>query len=423
MSSTKALRNPLLHTLVHLRGNPRACLWVEPLWGIPYNLYLPFVSVFMAALGMTPTQIGVVSTVFLASQMVWALLSGVLTDKLGRRLATLIFDVLSWSVPALLWMFAQGFPWFLVAAVFNGAWRVTETSWGLLLVEDAPNDQLVHLFSISHIAGLVAGFVAPIAYFFVQKYTVVPTMRVLYLITFVLMTTKFILLYCISRETGVGERRRAQCRNVSIWRGLLGNGPVLLRMLRNRRTMYIVGLIACFSGMRNVSDTFWPLLVTQRLGVAAENLSVFSTVKSLLMLAAYFFLVPRISIQRFKRPLLISFALMVGQQVSMLIMPPGAYAWVVLTVVLEAAALSMLNPVTASLQMLTIEREERARMLGLFYAMCLLVTSPLGTVAGALAELNPTLPFWLNLGLSGLAIALSLLITREVERSPMEETV
>lgn len=80
----RRLRNPLLDTLCHLEGNAKPCLLLEPLWGIPYNLYLPFVSVYMAALGLSATEIGLVSTVFFASQMVWALLSGPLTDKLGR---------------------------------------------------------------------------------------------------------------------------------------------------------------------------------------------------------------------------------------------------------------------------------------------------------------------------------------------------
>lgn len=44
-------KNPMMDTLLSLRGNQRACLYTEPLWGIPYNLYMPFVSVYMAALG------------------------------------------------------------------------------------------------------------------------------------------------------------------------------------------------------------------------------------------------------------------------------------------------------------------------------------------------------------------------------------
>ena len=300
----RRLRNPLLDTLCHLEGNAKPCLLLEPLWGIPYNLYLPFVSVYMAALGLSATEIGLVSTVFFASQMVWALLSGPLTDKLGRRVCTVIFDCLSWSVPALLWMCAQNFWWFLVAAVFNGAWRVTENSWNLLMAEDAPPEKLVHYFSIAHVAGLIAGFVAPIPYLFVQQYTVVPTMRVLYGITFVMMTAKFLILFFTAGETAVGKRRMADTRGVSIFSYLMDSPRVLRNMLRDRRVMLTVGVVACFATVQNVYGTFWPLLVTDKLGIATENLSVFSTLKNILMLLCYFFVVPRIRLDRFERPLL-----------------------------------------------------------------------------------------------------------------------
>ena len=47
----KLMRNPLIAALAGMKGNARACLWPEPLWGVPYNLYLPSASLFMAALG------------------------------------------------------------------------------------------------------------------------------------------------------------------------------------------------------------------------------------------------------------------------------------------------------------------------------------------------------------------------------------
>jgi len=46
-------KHPLIHTLKNLRGNARACVYTEPLWGIPFNLYSPYISVYMIALGMT----------------------------------------------------------------------------------------------------------------------------------------------------------------------------------------------------------------------------------------------------------------------------------------------------------------------------------------------------------------------------------
>lgn len=407
---TMRKRNALIQTMAGLRGNQLACLYTEPLWGIPYNLYAPFVSVYMAALGLTPTMIGIVSTIFIASQMVWALLTGVITDKLGRRLTTLIFDTLCWSVPVLIWMFAQDFRWFVAAALFNGCWRVTETSWGLLLIEDAPTDTLVHLYSIMHICGLLAGFFAPIAYFFVQKYSVVPTMRVLYGIAFVLMTLKFVILYFATKETSVGERRMAETKGISLLGRLWDSRKVLRQMLKSRRAMLTVAFIACFTGFKGINDTFWPLLVTSKLGIAAENLSLFSTVKTLLMLGCYFLIVPRLDLRRFRNPVLLGLGLFVAQELLPLAMPKGAYWMVVLTVVMEAFALSMLNPLSNSLQMVNIEREERARMLGFFAALCMLITSPLSTIAGVIAESNRALPFVLNLLLTIAAIVLACLL-------------
>ena len=77
----------------------RACVYTEPLWGIPYNLYTPYVSVYMLALGLTDAQIGLIVTISLVLQIFSSLMGGVVTDKLGRRKTTFIFDTISWSIP------------------------------------------------------------------------------------------------------------------------------------------------------------------------------------------------------------------------------------------------------------------------------------------------------------------------------------
>jgi hypothetical protein len=43
----KVTRNPLVGTLAHLKGNPRAAVWTEPMWGLSMALVLPYLSVFM----------------------------------------------------------------------------------------------------------------------------------------------------------------------------------------------------------------------------------------------------------------------------------------------------------------------------------------------------------------------------------------
>ena len=103
----KLMANPMIAFLAGLKGNARACLWPEPLWGVPYNLYLPYASLYMAALGLSPSEIGYVASINIISQVFFATLSGVFTDKLGRRKTTFIFDTLSWSVPEFIWMISQ----------------------------------------------------------------------------------------------------------------------------------------------------------------------------------------------------------------------------------------------------------------------------------------------------------------------------
>src|SRR5690554_2404228 len=140
-------KHQLLRTLIELRGNSRACVYTEPMWGLSMNLCLPYATVYMLALGLNDVQVGIVASIYMFSQMIFAFLSGAITDKLGRRLSTAIFDFLAWSVPCLIWASSQGFWFFVIAALLNGTMKITQVSWDCLLVEDAPKDIITHLYS------------------------------------------------------------------------------------------------------------------------------------------------------------------------------------------------------------------------------------------------------------------------------------
>ena len=111
-------------------------------------LVLPYASVFMLALGLRDQQIGLLASISMLSQVVFGLLGGVITDKLGRRLTTAVFDVVAWSIPCLIWAVAANFWYFLVASVVNGAWQVTQNSWDCLLVEDVDRGEITKVYSL-----------------------------------------------------------------------------------------------------------------------------------------------------------------------------------------------------------------------------------------------------------------------------------
>ena len=341
------MRNPMLASLAEMKGNARACLWPEPLWGVPYNLYLPYASLFMAALGLSPAEIGYVASINIVSQVVFATLSGVITDKLGRRWTTFLFDTLSWSVPEFLWMLSQDFRWFAAAAVFNGAWRVTENSWSLLLIDDMKEEDVVPAFSLTQMLGLFSAFFAPLSKLAIDAFGLVPTMRVLYGITFVSMTLKFILVQVFSQETNVGKRRMAATKNKSILRLLYECKDVYIKTVMSKRMLLTFGIFASYSLVTTLCNNYWALLVCQDLGVAQGDVVFFTTTKSLVTLLCVLMLIPRISHYPTKYPLLAGFGVHIASMALLFFAPKGAVGVVMLfvSVLLEAAALSVLSPI------------------------------------------------------------------------------
>ena len=78
-------KNPLIHTLIHLKGNPRACVYTEPLWGIPANLFGPYVSVYMLALGVSDAQIGIIASINIISQMMIHIIFHAVYEKKSKK--------------------------------------------------------------------------------------------------------------------------------------------------------------------------------------------------------------------------------------------------------------------------------------------------------------------------------------------------
>lgn len=406
-------RNALLDVLFSLKGNPRACIWVEPLWGIPYNLYLPYVTLFMTAIGLSYAEIGYITSITMVSQMICAVLSGVLTDKLGRRKCTVIFDTLSWSVPELLWMLSQNLTWFAVAAVFNGMWRITENSWYLLLIEDAEKDQAIALNSLSQIMGLIAAFVAPLSKFAVDAFGVVPTMRVLYGFACVSMTAKFWILYYWGTETRNGLRRMEATKNQSIFKMLWECKDIYLRIIREKRMLLTLAILSLYMLVTTLNGNYWSLYICDVLGIREGDVSLFVTFKSLVTMCCSFLLVAKIRYQSIRWPMLASLAAFALSQALLLIpLGPVRVPALVLSVSLEAVAVAVLGPVTGSLVFINAEEDERARIVGMVYATVALVVSLFPSLVGMLAQRSLRFPFYVNLGLFVVLAVLAIAISR-----------
>ena len=391
------MSHSLITSLRTFTGNPRGCVYTEPLWGIPYNLIAPYASVYMLALGLTDRNIGLVLSVSWGFQVFWALMSGAITDKLGRRKTTLIFDILAWSVPAVIWAFSQNIWWFLAAGIMNAIWRVTMNSWTCLLVEDAEHEQLVDIYTWIHISNLAAGFVAPLAGILVARYSLVPTMQALYLFAAVMFTLKSVFTYIMTEETAQGQVRMGETRGQSIFSMLGEYHGVVRDVLQRPETLYTAGIMLITAIVGLINGSFWAILVTEKLNVPPENLSIFPFIKSAIALGFFFFVMPRLGKYNFKWPMFAGFLAFVLSQLLLISAPEQGYAILVLSVFVEACAYAAVSPLLDKLIVLTIDPQERARVQSILYVGVILLTAPFGWIAGALSSINKNLPFLLNI--------------------------
>lgn len=409
------MKHQLLRTLIELRGNPRACVLTEPMWGLSMNLCLPYATVYMLTFGMNDVQVGIVTSIYMFSQMICAFLSGAIVDKMGRRKSTAIFDFLAWSVPCLIWAFSQGFWFFVVAALLNGMMKITTVSWDCLLVEDAPKDKITHIYSWIIISGNLSALFAPISSILVSKLTLAPAIRILYINAFIVMTAKLLILYKFSTETGVGKIRREESRNMSWGEMLAGYKSALRKIINSCGTIFaiIISILVEIVGMLGM--TFWQIIASRRIGIPDTLLPIFPMARSILAILLFFTVVSRIRQTRLKWPLYGGFiSSIIGCILLISISDAGVWGYVILSVslVFEALGGAVLNTLRESLVAIHVDPVERSGIMALLQTTVMLVSVPFGYIGGLLSDISRVLPFVLSIALLLLGILATTLFYR-----------
>lgn len=405
----------MIHTLVRLKGNGRASVYTEPLWGLSMQLVLPYASVFMLALGVRDTKIGLIATLGILSQVVFGLLSGVITDKLGRRATTALFDIVAWVIPCLIWAAAQNFWWFLIASVVNGAWQVTQNSWDCLLVEDVERTQIPTVYSLVKIAAEFSALFAPIAALLVSHFGLVPAVRILYLNAAFIMSVKIWLLFRYSTETAVGRVRMAETKGVPIWHSLGEYRGVLGLIIHSKGTLFSLAIAALVGAAVLVNGTFWQIAINKRLGVPDELLPFFPMIRSILIVLFFFTVIPRLTGRGSLRiATLLGFSIYMAGQLTLVAIPVAqggattqTYLLLGVCLLLDAFGGGILAMLAESLVALHVNREERSRVMAIQRTCVMLATAPFGWIAGWLSSMNRSWPFLLTAGLLALGIILA----------------
>lgn len=385
--------HPLLQVLGRNKGNPRTLVLIEPLWGIPYNLIAPFATLYMYTQGVTDVQIGTILSITMVIQVFFSFFAGILADKLGRKFTTMMGDFFGWALACLVWSVSHNFWLFLLAAILNCFEQINQTAWYCLLIEDAQPADLVGLYTWVSIGGLVAIFFAPLSGLLVNAYSVVPVVRVLYVLFSLTMLTKSLITLKFCKETKQGQIRRAETKGVSVVHMLGEYRHLIPKLLRDKGVLKAVAVSVILYITNMVSTNFFSLYVTQRLGLSENVLALFPILNAAVMLVFMVGIQHRLNSTRFRAPLWVGLGLYCVAAVVLILSPADSLGFVLVYVFVAAVAAALVNPRKDALLQLNIDVQERARLNALIMASTILLSSPFGYLAGWLSSLDRRLPF------------------------------
>jgi len=361
---------------------------------------MPYLSVYMLALGLGDAQIGFLVTVNTIMQVVFSFLSGPITDKIGRKKATLIFDVVGWCIPALIWWRAENFWFFLVAAVINGTNGVTANSWQCLLIEDAEKKQITKIYSLVMAFGQLSAIFAPITSILISRLTLVPAIRLLFINAFILMALKTVILFFASKETGMGRIRLTETKGMNIFQLAGGYGDVIKIILQSRGTVFAIVIAGLAWIVHIINNTFWQIIINKKLLVPEEALPLFTVLRSVIAIVFLFFVIPRFLKGILKLPLILAFiSLFAGQFLLIMIPVEGIlkYPLICVSLIFDGFGLGAISMLSESIIALHVNPQERARIMAVRFMFIMTVSVPFGWIGGILSEISRNLPFVMSM--------------------------
>lgn len=393
-------KSSLLAHLMRLEGNAKWCVLCEPLWAITNALYVAYaVEYRKAILGPQSenlgTLLGVLVSIQLAAQFISSFLGGVITDKLGRRKTCFYFDLLSGAVSVLLLACAQNFWWFAASMMLSGCWQINTNAWNGLLTEDCPPNQIAYAFSGITMAQLAATFLTPISILLVRQFDLIPAMRGVYLFAFLSQAAKSTLLFVHAKETRQGQRRMEQTKNTPLLRMFTGYGQVI-RLIFTTPVTRILLMLVITIGINNVIiGTFFYDFATERLGLPTASLGYIPIIRAAVCLLFMMTAQSWINEKNHRPVLCIGLVLYAAAFACPLLFQHSSWLGAILYICLEAVANAFVIPRKESLLFLYVDKTERSRVYAMLHVIALAITSPFGTIMGAMSDVNRLLPFLL----------------------------
>lgn len=368
----------------------------EPLWGIPFVLFNFYLSLYMKELGVTDKQLGYLISIGYIAGTFLSLISGAVTDKLGRKKTSFIFDLISWPLAVLIYLISNSFAMFVVATIINSFTRIVGVAWNLMVIEDADNEQRVAAFNLLNIINIATGVIIPLAGILVSIYGVIVSERIFLIFAAISMSVMIILRNHFYKESSVvqhilDERKKnpvpISLKNILPIKaaGLFkGNPKAILAAV-----IYILFYIYIPLGTFN--SLYFAPFMTEVLDMSKSSISILGGVYSGVMFLIFIFVIPRVSRMNHSKNMQFGIGIQAVSLAMLILIPAGSMIAAIMCIAIYAVGFGVLRPFIDSMLAEVTEGNERAGIYSMLNTITCIITALIGFVSGSIYLYNPRL--------------------------------
>ncbi|SDX59540.1 MFS/sugar transport protein [Paenibacillus sp. PDC88] len=301
----------------------------------------------------------------------------------------------------------------MIAAIVNGFQKVPHTAFYCLLVEDTAPKERTYVFTLLQLISVVGGLFAPIGGLLVYHFSLVPGVRIMFVLACIMMTIQFIGRHYATRETDIGYRKMKEAKSMSIKEGMSDYLSVLKVMLRSPLLLIIFAVYILFNFQTTVKTTYVSIFMVEYLQLGSGLISVFPAFSSIIMLMFMRWIMPRIAESQVNRIMVWGFIISVLSNVILVVAPKGDLILLSVSTIVAAIGTMMTYPYLETAVANAIDDENRAKIFALLQVLILIVISPSGVIGGWAYGIDPRIPFLLVAGAFAISIPLMMVYTKK----------
>lgn len=406
----RALPRRLWPDISDLPRNARGAIRTEALWAVFGTVVLYYAPLYMREVGLSDPQIGVIGSITVACSVVFQLLAAPITNRMGRKRTTLVWDLISWSLPMLVWALAQDFRAFVLAAVLNAANRIVTVSWSLLVVEDVEASQRARVLGILNLIVAACGLLTPLLGLVMAEVGTEATLRAYYALGAVGMTVMFYWRNAITDETRVGLSAMGEHKGLAPLQSLAQTWGHLARV-REHPGLPPVLAFYVLSLFTEQMSLFQILYYGDVLGAGVGTLSLVPVVTAAVTGLMYGLVLRRLRGTAPERALVGARAVgLVGS--ALLLAIPAGPGPLLLVVGVLAAATFLTQTFRDAVLFARMPAQGGADVFSGVQLLCFVLAIPAGALAGVVYHGQPRALFGLIVGLNVLLLLLAALLAR-----------